>query len=125
MLLRSLQIATEALRHQQRLFVSFGNFWEMVFARQPQLQLAGLEPLPSPQDYHYPNDTNDNQDHLWFAVPKSKVTRSKKRMKTTLQNRIKMKHNITLDPRTGEVTLQHKLPFNWKDYLPETATKTD
>ena len=56
---------------------------------------------------------------FWFAVPKSKHTRSRKRMKTTRQKRLPLKKNIVFDPRTGEVTLKHKLPFNWKDYLPK------
>jgi ribosomal protein L32 len=56
---------------------------------------------------------------LWFAVPKQKISRHKKRLKTTVQNRIPLKKNIIVDPRTGEVTLQHKLPGNWKDYLPQ------
>lgn len=55
---------------------------------------------------------------IYMAVPKSKVSRSKKRMKTTVQKRIPMKHHIVVDNRTGEVTLRHRLPFNWKDYLP-------
>jgi ribosomal protein L32 len=57
--------------------------------------------------------------HLWLAVPKRKVTRSRKRMKTTIQKRIPLKRNIVTDRRTGETTLMHKLPFNWKDYLPK------
>lgn len=36
------------------------------------------------------------QDSIWFAVPKSKISRGKKRMKTTLQKRIKMKDNIVI-----------------------------
>mmetsp|Transcript_15579 Transcript_15579/g.20295 ORF Transcript_15579/g.20295 Transcript_15579/m.20295 type:complete len:118 (-) Transcript_15579:50-403(-) len=63
------------------------------------------------------------QDAFWFAVPKQKVSRSKKRMKTTVHKRIKLKENIISDPRTGEVTLMHKLPFNWEEYLPEIAKK--
>ena len=59
------------------------------------------------------------QQHIWFAVPKSKISRSRKRMKTTRQKRIPLKKNIVFDPRTGEVTLKHKMPFNWKDYLPK------
>ncbi|KAL3793987.1 hypothetical protein HJC23_009470 [Cyclotella cryptica] len=50
-----------------------------------------------------------------------KVSRGKKRMKTTLQKRIKLKDNIVIDKRTGELTLKHKLPYNWKNYLPENA----
>ena len=57
--------------------------------------------------------------HIWFAVPKSKISRSRKRMKNTRQKRIPLKKNIVFDPRTGEVTLKHKMPFNWKDYLPK------
>jgi hypothetical protein len=36
------------------------------------------------------------EESLWFAVPKSKVSRGKKRMKTTLQKRIKTKDNIVI-----------------------------
>lgn len=64
-------------------------------------------------------DDYDDDYSVWFAVPKSKHTRSRKRMKTTRQKRIPIKNNIVFDPRTGEVTLKHKLPFNWKDYLPK------
>ena len=65
------------------------------------------------------DDRNILNNPFWFAVPKSKHTRSRKRMKTTRQKRIPLKKNIVFDPRTGEVTLKHKLPFNWKDYLPK------
>jgi ribosomal protein L32 len=59
------------------------------------------------------------QEALWFAVPKKKVSRSKKRLKTTFQKRIPLRHDIVADPRTGEPTLRHKLPFNWKEtYIP-------
>ena len=57
-------------------------------------------------------------DCLWLAVPKRKVTPGKKRMKTTNQKRIKKKDHIIVDSRTGETTLRHRLPFNWKAYLP-------
>jgi ribosomal protein L32 len=68
---------------------------------------------------HYQQEEDQQQQHIWFAVPKSKITRSRKRMKTTAQKRIPLKKNIVFDPRTGEVTLKHKLPFNWKEYLPK------
>ncbi len=55
---------------------------------------------------------------IWFAVPKRKVSPGKKRMKTTLQNRIRTKSHVIMDGRTGEYTLRHCLPWNWKDYLP-------
>lgn len=57
---------------------------------------------------------------IWFAVPKKRVSKSKKRMKTTWQKKIKKKQNIVFDKRTGELTLMHHLPKNWKKYLPET-----
>jgi len=57
-------------------------------------------------------------DCLWLAVPKRKVSPGKKRMKTTIQKRIQKKDHIIVDSRTGETTLRHRLPFNWKDYLP-------
>jgi ribosomal protein L32 len=76
------------------------------------------------QNHHHQQEEEEEEDqqqqqHIWFAVPKSKITRSRKRMKTTAQKRIPLKKNIVFDPRTGEVTLKHKLPFNWKDYLPK------
>ena len=77
-------------------------------------QLAGI-----PQELPMYEEDRYCQGNVWFAVPKSKVSRSRKRMKTTKQKRIPLKKNIIFDPRTGEVTLKHKLPFNWKDYLPK------
>mmetsp|Transcript_14781 Transcript_14781/g.27815 ORF Transcript_14781/g.27815 Transcript_14781/m.27815 type:complete len:127 (+) Transcript_14781:966-1346(+) len=62
-------------------------------------------------------------DCIWLAVPKRKVTPGKKRMKTTNQKRIKKKDHIIVDSRTGEITLRHRLPFNWKDYLPGNNVK--
>lgn len=66
-----------------------------------------------------PDTESQQEEHIWFAVPKSKISRSRKRMKTTRQKRIPLKKNIVFDPRTGEVTLKHKMPYNWKDYLPK------
>mmetsp|Transcript_56261 Transcript_56261/g.136395 ORF Transcript_56261/g.136395 Transcript_56261/m.136395 type:complete len:183 (-) Transcript_56261:1449-1997(-) len=110
----------------------------------PQLVLDGQfiqHPFPSYVDDHNDCDNNDwntpssaeqqqqqqqpsgansiLNNPFWFAVPKSKHTRSRKRMKTTRQKRIQLKKNIVFDPRTGGVTLKHKLPFDWKDYLPK------
>lgn len=59
----------------------------------------------------------DLSNGIWFAVPKSKHSKSRKRKKTTAQKRLPLQKNIVLDPQTGEVTLQHKLPPNWKEYL--------
>lgn len=92
----------------------------------PQLSLAGMGPL----DVIPTNNNNASssasplsalQEALWFAVPKSKISRSKKRMKTTVQKSIKAKDNIVIDKRTGELTLRHHLPYNWKNYLPGNA----
>jgi len=81
-----------------------------LFAPQPLLQLAALPGV----------EVELWNEALWFAVPKKKVTRSKKRMKTTRQNRIPLRHDIIADPRTGEATLRHKLPFNWREtYIPK------
>ena len=109
--------AISALRHQ------INRFFPPIA---PQLSLAGV-----PSHYFDNNNSLNNADAssaptpleeaLWFAVPKKKVTRGKKRLKTTLQKRIKMKNNIVIDKRTGELTLKHKLPYNWENYLPENA----
>jgi ribosomal protein L32 len=92
-------------------FVGLQHQWTIpAAAPAASLQLAGCPaPLEVPAW----------QEYIWFAVPKQKVSRSKKRMKTTRQKRIKLKQNIITDPRTGETTLMHKLPFNWKDYIPK------
>jgi ribosomal protein L32 len=59
---------------------------------------------------------------IWnMAVPKKRTSHSKKRLRTTLQKRIKIRNDIWTDPRTGERTLRHRMPLNWKDYLPPTA----
>ncbi len=86
----------------------------------PQFSLVGMH---HNLDYHCPSASAESplEDSLWFAVPKKKVTRGKKRLKTTLQKRIKVKDNIVIDKRTGELTLKHKLPYNWKNYLPGNA----
>mmetsp|Transcript_7417 Transcript_7417/g.15504 ORF Transcript_7417/g.15504 Transcript_7417/m.15504 type:complete len:123 (+) Transcript_7417:172-540(+) len=93
----------------------------------PQLSLAGIS-VEQSFSFNPLNTTATTaapptplEDSLWFAVPKSKVSRGKKRMKTTVQKRIRMKDNIVIDKRTGELTLKHKLPYNWKNYLPENA----
>ena len=102
---------------------------------QPQPQLIGMD---CDNHYHHDHHDHDHQNSdiittttstlqqqelldqlsIWFAVPKQKISRQKKRMKTTRQRRIPLQKNIITDPRTGEVTLRHRLPFNWKNYLP-------
>mmetsp|Transcript_3809 Transcript_3809/g.4558 ORF Transcript_3809/g.4558 Transcript_3809/m.4558 type:complete len:104 (+) Transcript_3809:115-426(+) len=91
-------------------------FMRRFAVQSPSLQLAGV---PLAQQHATPSLQEALQDALWFAVPKQKISRSKKRKKTTRQKAIKVKENIITDPRTGEPTLMHKLPFNWKKYLPE------
>mmetsp|Transcript_18213 Transcript_18213/g.25660 ORF Transcript_18213/g.25660 Transcript_18213/m.25660 type:complete len:104 (-) Transcript_18213:141-452(-) len=100
---RALQLTSEAL--MRRFTVTT-----------PSLQLAGV---PSTNHQAAPSLQELLQDALWFAVPKQKISRSKKRKKTTRQKAIKLKENIITDPRTGEPTLMHKLPLNWKQYLPK------
>ena len=89
-------------------------------------QLAGMESHLQEQDVvqqQHQQQPKEDQSWIWFAVPKRKHTRSRKRMKTTAHKRLKLKKNIVFDPRTGEVSLMHKMPFNWKDYLPPTPSK--
>ena len=94
----------------------------------PQISMAGIPfcDITTSLNTNYDVDTSSSsssslEEALWFAVPKKKVTRGKKRLKTTLQKRIRMKNNIVIDKRTGELTLKHKLPYNWENYLPENA----
>ena len=108
----SLQIFTGMLR--QRLMLHT-RFFAPTTAAPALPQLAGL-PVPPPTGME---DESSQPSWIWFAVPKRKHTRSRKRMKTTAQKRLGLKKNIVFDPRTGEVTLKHKLPFNWKEYLPK------
>mmetsp|Transcript_15358 Transcript_15358/g.19483 ORF Transcript_15358/g.19483 Transcript_15358/m.19483 type:complete len:113 (+) Transcript_15358:169-507(+) len=90
---------------------------------QPQPQLALAPAISSlPVEGLTPSSLSSSPtvaDCLWLAVPKSKITRSKKRMKTTLQKRIKVKNHVMVDSRTGEMKLRHCLPLNWKEYLPK------
>ncbi|KAL9188234.1 hypothetical protein ACHAXT_006612 [Thalassiosira profunda] len=96
----------------------------------PQLCLAGINTDPIPASHLPSTDASASpttpslEDALWFAVPKRKHSRSRKRMKTTVQKRIKEKENIVIDKRTGELTLKHHLPYNWKNYLPGYAEHT-
>jgi ribosomal protein L32 len=108
MIWNTLQVFSGVIRHR------FFNYYSLTPGFVPQL--AGF-----PQDVM--DSVAENHHHesswIWFAVPKRKHTKSRKRMKTTVHKRLSLKKNIVFDPRTGEVTLKHKLPFNWKDYLPK------
>jgi ribosomal protein L32 len=79
-----------------------------------QPQLIGISEDLLPEQFD-----NEEDYSIWFAVPKRKHTKSRKRKKTTVQKRLLVKQNIMFDRRTGEVTLSHRMPFNWKDYLPK------
>jgi len=86
-----------------------------IFPQQPQLSLLGPDdtqqtPVPS---------TPILDSILQFAVPKKRMSLSKKRMKTTVRDRIPLKSNIIRDGRTRQMTLMHKLPFRWKEYIPD------
>ena len=86
----------------------------------PQLCLSGLgtfQPLLSYIDF--------SPTTFLFAAPKKRVSKSKKRMKNTLRYRIKAKPHVILDKRTGEMTLSHRLPFNWKKYIPQLMDDDD
>uniref|UniRef100_A0A7S2EJ99 Uncharacterized protein n=1 Tax=Trieres chinensis TaxID=1514140 RepID=A0A7S2EJ99_TRICV len=85
----------------------------------PQLCLEGVS-LPANDPKTGNASLLDILDSVWFAVPKKRVTRGKKRQKTMNQKAIKKNSNIVIDKRTGELTLSHHLPFNWKDYLPDS-----
>ena len=96
----------------------FGERIVMNFPFYFRPQLAGLSPAALGTDGGQTTSSLDDLS-VWFAVPKKRVTRHKKRLKTTVQKRIPLRKNIVNDPRTGEVTLMHRLPFNWKKYLPK------
>jgi ribosomal protein L32 len=104
--------ATNVLRRTSDTFLS------ILHPPNPQLVLAPAVCGPSISAGVFNQQSPTIADCLWFAVPKSKISRGKKRMKTTLQKAVKKKEHIVVDRRTGEVTLRHRLPFNWKDYLP-------
>jgi ribosomal protein L32 len=91
----------------------------LLFPPEPQMILDGYNNNhdSNSSSVHTTNTLLDNLS-IWFAVPKSKISHQKKRMKTTLRCRIPRKQNIITDPRTGELTLRHHLPWNWKNYLP-------
>ena len=107
-----------------------------IIFQQPQLSLCGLQE----QQINTPGSSSNNSifdSIVLFAAPKKRMSRSKKRMKTTLRDRIPLKANIIRDGRTGEMTLMHKLPFRWMEHIPDlmvgyqkpttvtTATSTD
>ena len=115
MLVQQINKMSSLLRHRL-LYITSPFRQASEFQLQPLLIPASQAAETVPDSTGWGGDLSDA---LWFAVPKKKVTRSKKRMKTTSQKRIKLKKNIITDPRTGEYTLMHKLPFNWKEYLPK------
>ena len=107
MIWNTLQLFSGFIRHR------FFDHYRMTPGFMPQLVGFPNGVMDSVADY------NLESSWIWFAVPKRKHTKSRKRLKTTVHKRLPLKKNIVFDPRTGEVTLKHKLPFNWKDYLPK------
>lgn len=105
----------------KRKVAELSSFFRPTNMPQLQLQLAGDSIESGTSTISKSNTSTGNPtsiaDCLWLAVPKRKVTPGKKRMKTTNQKRIKRKNHIIVDGRTGETTLRHRLPFNWKEYL--------
>ena len=104
--------ATNVLRRTSDTFLS------ILHPPAPQLSLSPSFCGPSISSGVVQQQSPTIADCLWLAVPKSKISRGKKRMKTTLQKAVKKKNHVIVDGRTGELTLRHRLPFNWKDYLP-------
>mmetsp|Transcript_76 Transcript_76/g.104 ORF Transcript_76/g.104 Transcript_76/m.104 type:complete len:132 (-) Transcript_76:77-472(-) len=112
---RSLAIAFEKFSFLSR---------KVLFDHSPQLCLAS--PITVNHSFDTAADTtcttNNNNPFAtsnWlFAVPKSKISHSRKRMKQFHKNHMPLKKNIVHCRRTGEVTLTHKLPKNWKDFIP-------
>lgn len=104
---------------QQGILMQFGQRLLGFWWQQPSSPLLAPIPTAAPAVTPLSTTTPSWQEALWLAVPKQKVTRHKKRLKTTVQKRIRLRKDIIADPRTGETTLRHKLPFNWKDYLPK------
>ena len=93
--------------------------WYSPSSLSPQLDLVSFPNNNVNNNNNNDDNDNNNNNWIWFAVPKRKVTKGKKRMKTTIQKQIKIKNHIIQDSRTGQMTLRHRLPFNWKDYLQE------
>ena len=76
-----------------------------VFAPRPVLAGAG-----APCDAY--DDAGAGDHHLWFAVPKSRISRSKKRTKAhgRLQNlKFKPRSDWRIDENTGRPVLRHRL----------------
>ena len=127
MLFRALSLVAQSLYRRTTATLGANNSHSSIFSltfRQPQLQLAGIPTAatPTPAAAAAPSMLQDLLQDLsiwWMAVPKQKVSRHKKRLKTTLRDRIKLRHDIVVDARTGETTARHKMPANWKDYLPK------
>ena len=76
-----------------------------VFAPRPVLAGAGAP-------YDDAAAPADDDHHLWFAVPKSRISRSKKRTKAhgRLQNlKFKPRSDWRVDENTGRPVLRHRL----------------
>jgi ribosomal protein L32 len=125
MIFRALSLVAQSLYRRTTATLganSHSSMFSLTFRQQPQLQLADMPTSAMSTPAAAPSMLQDLLQDLsiwWMAVPKQKVSRHKKRLKTTLRNRIKLRHDIVVDARTGETTTRHKMPANWKDYLPK------
>jgi ribosomal protein L32 len=115
----------DAIRYRTSIF-AIAPFWDSLSI--PELCLSGAGSF---ERLGHGNGGSDGdlgaaatELPLWFAAPKKQVTRHKKRLKTTVQKRIPLRTDIVVDPRTGQVTRKHRLPFNWKDYLIEPSSSS-
>ena len=84
-----------------------------VFAPRPVLAGAGApcDAAAAPYDDAAAAPADDDH-HLWFAVPKSRISRSKKRTKAhgRLQNlKFKPRSDWRVDENTGRPVLRHRL----------------
>ena len=111
-------IRSNIIRNVYSLVQPFTSNYRVV---EPGLQLAidGFQRSTTTTTSHNNFVNNPLEDmNIWFAVPKSRISKSRKRMKHQL-SKIVNKTHIQPCPVTGEVTLRHKLPPNWKKYLSE------
>lgn len=118
-MLRTFLSCTERWLHRWMMFPWYFPHPQLALACIPQ-QAALVQ-----QQNNQPTSSVFDNLSIWFAVPKRKTSHSKKRLRTIYHKRIKIKNNIITDPRTGEITLMHRLPYNWKDYLPSMEGKEE
>eukprot|EP00520_Triparma_pacifica_P019615 CAMPEP_0118651536 /NCGR_PEP_ID=MMETSP0785-20121206/10838_1 /TAXON_ID=91992 /ORGANISM="Bolidomonas pacifica, Strain CCMP 1866" /LENGTH=131 /DNA_ID=CAMNT_0006543995 /DNA_START=207 /DNA_END=599 /DNA_ORIENTATION=+ len=100
----------------QTLTTLLDRFVDSFVTPSPSPQLC-LDSLPVGSSSTSASSTLDDLiSSLWLAVPKSKISKSKKRIKNH-RYKLKNKTHIMKDPATNEWTERHRLPINWKFYL--------